>query len=165
MNGLDSSVAPLIFGSLLPATILIIVSFVFEQISKRKLRQAVNFAGVTRRGVLRRSVIAGISIFLLMLFPLPYDIAIMIIALVFSLSTAAITFYARNMAGAVLLSVAVIGGILSAGTALMISIDGSLNQVQQLGAVLATWPILAGPALVAAVISAVLSASAKSTAY
>jgi len=69
------------------------------------------------------------------------------------------------MAGAALLSVAVIGGILSSGTALMILMDGSLNQVQQLGAVLATWPILAGPALVASVISAVLSASAKSTSY
>src|SRR5699024_12708027 len=99
MNGLDSSVAPLVFGSLIPATILIIVSFVLEQLSKRKLRQAVNFAGVTRKGVLRRSVIACISIILFMLFPLPYDIAIMIIALVLSLCTASVTYCSRNMPG------------------------------------------------------------------
>ena len=165
MNGLDSNVAPLIYGSLLPAAILIIVSFVCEQISRRKFRQAINYYGITRKGVIRRSVIAGVCIFVLMFFPLPYDIAIMIIALAFSLSTAAITFYARNTAGAVVLSVAVIGGIISAGTALMTLIDGSLNPNQQLGTVLATWPILAGPGLVAAVISAALSASAKSTSY
>src|SRR5699024_11894630 len=106
MNGLDSSVAPLVFGSLIPATILIIVSFVLEQISKRKLRQAMHFAGVTSKGVLRRSVIAGISIFLLMLFPLSFDIAIMFFAFVISLSTAAITFYTLNMPVASLLSVA-----------------------------------------------------------
>lgn len=165
MNGLDSSATPLILGSLLPAAVLIIASLVLDQISRHKLRSTINPYGVARKGVVRWSLISGVVIFVLMLFPLPYDIAIMVIALIFSLATASITFYARNMLGTVVLSVALIGGILSAGTAVISLFDGSLNQLQQLAMVLTTWPILAGPALVAAVISAVLSASAKSTSY
>src|SRR5699024_7768770 len=133
--------------------------------SRRKFRQAINYYGITRKGVMRRAVIAGVCIFVLMLFPLPYDIAIMIIALAFSLSAAAITFYARYTARAVVLSVAVIGGIISAWTALMASIAGSLNPLQLLGSVLDSWPILAGRGLVAVVISAARSASEKSTSY
>ena len=148
MNGLELSATPLIYGSLLPAAILITVSVVLDHISKRRFRQAINFNGVTRKGVIRWSVIAGLVIFVLTLIPLPYDIAIMVIALVFALATASITFYARNLAGTVLLSVAIIGGIISAGTAIITTFGDSLNSFQQLVTVLATWPILAGPALV-----------------
>src|SRR5699024_12256742 len=81
MNGLDSNVAPLIYGSLLPAAILIIVSFVCEQISRRKFRQAINYYGITRKGVIRRSVIAGVRILVLMLFPLPYYIVFLVLVL------------------------------------------------------------------------------------
>ena len=165
MNGQDLSATPLIFGSLLPAAILIIVSFILGRISKRRFRHAINSDGVNQKGVVRWSVISGLVIFVLTLFPLPNDIAIMVIALVFSLATAAITFYARNMVATALLSVAIIGGIISAGTALNALATDSLNQFQQLGLVLSTWPILAGPAFVAAAISAALSASAKPPSY
>ncbi|MFH0410849.1 transporter [Corynebacterium sp. L4756] len=165
MNGQDFIAAPLVFGSLIPAIVLIIVSFILGTLSKSKFRQLITHDGMTRRGVVRWSVINGFIIFALTFFPLPDDIAILLIALPFSFAAAGITFYAENSASAIFLSIAIIGGILSAGAALSTSMVGMFSQFQQLITVLAVWPVLAGPAMIAAIIAAALSVSAKSNAY